>query len=87
MLPTSMKKPVWLAPVCVADITLGLFLLLAVTSPWLTPDLKEKAARRGLTVILLAISAINILGPVAALWYHCRVSERADRGTTGEEHL
>lgn len=74
MLPESMKKPLWLVPVCIADITIGLFLLLAVTLPGFTPDLKEKAERRGLTGLLLAAAAINIAGPIGALWYHCRTS-------------
>lgn len=83
MLPTTMKKPVWLAPLCVADITLGLFLLFLVTVPGFAPDLKEKASRRGLTAFLLAAASINIVGPVAALWYHCRESKRIERGETG----
>jgi len=87
MLPITMRKPVWLAPVCVADITLGLFLLLVVAAPGFTPDLKEKADRRGLTVFILIVAGINIVGPVAALWYHCRESKRADRGQTGGSDL
>ena len=77
MLPESMKKPVWLAPVCIADITIGVFLFLVVALPGFTPDLKEKAHRRGLTGFILVIAGINIAGPIAALWYHCRTSERA----------
>jgi|GEM_PF-3871473 len=80
MLPTTMRKPVWLAPICVIDLTLGLFLLIVITLPGFTPDLKEKAARRGLTALILAVAGINIIGPIAALWYHCRASERDDQG-------
>lgn len=87
MLPVTMKKPVWLVPVCVVDITIGLFLLLVVTLPGFTLDLKEKAARRGLTEFILVVAAINIAGPIGALWYHCHASERIERGETEGDDL
>lgn len=84
MLPTTMKKPVWLAPLCIADITLGLFLLLVVAVPGFSSELREKAARRGLTAFLAAAAGINIVGPIAALWYHCRESAHLDQGDNRE---
>lgn len=87
MLPITMKKPVWLVPVCIVDITIGIFLLLVIAAPGFTPDLKEKAARRGLTAFMVAVAGINIVGPITALWFHCRESERIDRGETEESDL
>lgn len=80
MLPITMKKPLWLVPLCILDITIGLFLLLAVTTTWFAPDLKEKAERRGMTGFAVIAALINIAGPITALWYHCRESERTGGG-------
>lgn len=84
MVPISMKKPVWLTLVCVADLTMGLFLMVVITAPGFAPELRERVAHRGLTGFIFAIAATNIFGPIAALWYHCRASERSGQRMTGE---
>lgn len=76
MLPITMKKPVWLVPLCILDLTIGLFLLLVVATSWFAPDLKDKTDRRGLTGLVYFIAVTNIVMPTFALWYHCRVSAR-----------
>lgn len=79
MLPITIKKPVWLVPLCILDLTIGLFLLLVVASSWFAPDLKDKADRRGLIGFIYMISFVNIAGPTVALWYHCKASESIEQ--------
>jgi len=78
MIPITMRKPVWLVPICISNLTIGLFLLLAIVVPGFTPDLREQAIRNGIITLIFAAAVINIIGPVMALAYHCRASTRAD---------
>ncbi|TSK09133.1 MAG: hypothetical protein FPO08_07520 [Geobacter sp.] len=80
MLPITMKKPVWLVPMCILDLTIGLFLLLVVGTSWFAPDLRDKAERRGLTGLVFLIAIANVAMPTVALWYHCRVGGEESGG-------
>lgn len=75
MIPKSMKKPVWLVPVCIASLTLGIFLILTVSTGF-APDLRDRADSRGGIGFLLLAGVLNILGPIGCLLYHSWGSQR-----------
>jgi hypothetical protein len=83
MIPKTMRKPVWLVPLCISDLTLGLLFLLVITVPEFTPEMRERAVRHGVTWLIFGIAAINITAPVTALLFHCRASTSADQDRTG----
>lgn len=68
--PNDMKEPKWLIPVCILTFAIGVFLL-TVLSTELAPEIRERAAFRGLTQLLCGIAILNVASPIAALFYFC----------------
>jgi len=78
-----MRKPVWLVPVCIASLTVGIFLLLIVSTGF-DPELRDRADSRGGTGFLFLVGALNVLGPIACLMYH---SWKSQRGKIEDEQI
>jgi hypothetical protein len=80
MIPKSMKKPVWLAPTCIMNLTTGIFLLLVYLCPDFAPRLHENMFRRGVYIIMPVISGVSILAPIFCLWYHVWFDQKIAAG-------
>lgn len=76
MIPESMKKNKWLVPGCIIGVTLGMYIMIVYLFPDFAPEMHERMVRKGLGVLAPFVGGVNILGPVATLWYHCRVEHR-----------
>ncbi len=85
MIPKSMKKPIWLAPACVLDLCLGIFLLLVYFFPDFAPRMHENMFRRGVYVIIPFISFICILSPLSFLWFCIWLDRKIEAGEMVEE--
>ncbi|MBU5636557.1 hypothetical protein KOM00_07380 [Geomonas sp. Red69] len=70
LIPEDMKEPKWMMPVCILTFTIGIFLL-TVLSTELVPEMRGRAASRGLTQFLAAIAILNVASPIAVLYYYC----------------
>ncbi len=85
MIPKSMKNYPWLAPACIFNITLAIFLLLVYFFPDFAPRFHENMFRRGLYVLVPFVSCLNILWPIFTLWYFVQLDQRIEAGEMAEE--
>lgn len=85
MIPQSMKENWWLVPGCITGVTLGMFIMIVYLFPAYAPEMHERMVRKGLGVLAPLIGGVNILAPVATLWYHCRAEQGACRREEGNK--
>jgi hypothetical protein len=85
MIPKSMRTPVWLAPACILNFTLGVFLLAVYFFPDFAPRMHLNMIRRGVYVIIPFVVVMNVIAPVMCLWYCSWVDERVAAGEMDEE--
>lgn len=83
LIPQTMKRTVWLFPLCIMGVTLGIFMLLFAHTD-MDPELSDRISRRGGTEFCTFFGLLNILCPVWLLWFHSDRSEKIARGEIDE---
>lgn len=69
MTPSILKKPVWLVPLLVFCLSMGMFLNAVMFIPGFNPSLQDGLTGKNLLIPAILCSFMCIAIPVVSLWY------------------